>query len=84
MFRALETGTERWKFCPEKMVEKVITRTLDPGDPFQPWGGCEKSLRKVPLEIRMSKGYRICWDFSPLGKCQKWVSCSRDPTVCLL
>lgn len=85
-FRALETGTKRWKFCLEKMVEKVLTCMLDPEDPFHPWGWCEKSLRKVPLEIRMPRGYRICWDLSPLGKCQKWVSYSRDPTqqVCLL
>lgn len=83
-FRALETDAKRWKFCLGKMVGKVLACILDPGSPFHPWGGCEKSLRKVPLEIRVPKGYRIFWDLSPLGKCQKWVSYSRDPTVCLL
>lgn len=80
----METDAKRWKFCLEKMVEKVLARILDPGDPFHPWGRCEKSLRKVPLEIRVSKGYRICWDLWPLGKFQKGVSYSRDPTVCLM
>lgn len=83
-FRALETDAKRWKFFLEKMVEKVLAHILDPDDPFHPKGECEKSPRKVPLEIRVSKGYRICWDLLPLGKLQKWVSYSRDPTACLL